>query len=199
VGAARIGVLALQGDVAEHLDTLRRCGVVAMEVRTVEELGAVDGLVIPGGESPTIGKLLVRSGLDDAIRARARQGMAMYGTCAGMILLATEVTGGPPPLLGVLDVTVARNAYGRQRESFEAPVAAPAIDATPFPVAFIRAPAVTRVGRGVQVLGTHDGRPVLVRQGRWLASSFHPEITGYLGVHRYFCGLVEEAAGGARG
>lgn len=116
-----------------------------------------------------------------------------------MILLAKEATGGPPPLLGVLDVIVARNAYGRQRESFETTIIAPVIDAAPFPVAFIRAPIVMRVGYGVEALASHDGHPVLVRQGQLLASSFHPEITGYLGVHRYFCGLVEEALAVGRG
>ncbi len=187
----RLGVLALQGDVAEHLSTLHRCGGEEVEVRTVSELDRVDGLIVPGGESPTIGKLLTRSGLDRAIQRRARDGMPVYGTCAGMILLATEASGGAPPLLELMDITVARNAYGRQRESFEAMIEAPAIDRSPFPVAFIRAPVVTRVGCGVQVMAAHEGDPVLLQQGYLLASSFHPEIRGYDGVHRYFCGLVE--------
>ncbi len=189
----RIGVLALQGDVAEHLHIVEGCGAEAVEVRTVSALDRVEGLIIPGGESPTIGKLLTRAGLDTAIPARARDGMPIYGTCAGMILLATEASGGEPPLLRLLDITVARNAYGRQRESFEAWVSAPAIDPVPFPIAFIRAPIVTRVGAGVEVLSTYDGDPVLVRQGVVLASSFHPEITGYTGLHQYFRRLVEQA------
>jgi len=195
----RIGVLALQGDVAEHLRIVEACSAQAAEVRTVSALEAVDGLIIPGGESPTIGKLLARSGLDVAIQTRVQQGMPVYGTCAGMILLAKEASGGEPPLLGVLDIVVARNAYGRQRESFETTIIAPAIDAAPFSVAFIRAPVVIRVGHGVEALASHDGHPVLVQQRRLLASSFHPEITGYVGVHRYFCGLVEEALAVGRG
>jgi 5'-phosphate synthase pdxT subunit len=189
----RIGVLALQGDVAEHLTILRRCGGEVLEVRTASELDRVDGLIVPGGESPTIGKLLTRSGLDRAIQHRARAGMPVYGTCAGMILLAQEASGGAPPLLKLMDITVARNAYGRQRESFEAMLQAPAIDCRPFSVAFIRAPVVTRVGSGVQVLASHEGDPVLLQQGSLLASSFHPEIPGYDGVHRYFCDLVEHS------
>ncbi len=191
--ATRIGVLALQGDVIEHLSMVDACGAEAMQVRTVSELEMVDGLILPGGESPTIGKLLVRAGLDAAIASRVREGMPVYGTCAGMILLATEASGGEPPLLRLLDISVARNAYGRQRESFETSVMAPAIDPAPFPVVFIRAPVVAWVGPGVEVLARHDGDPVLVRQGRLLASSFHPEIVRYDGVHRYFCALVDES------
>lgn len=186
----RIGVLALQGDVAEHLGVVARSGADAVEVRTPADLQTVDGLIIPGGESPTIGKLLVRTGLDASIVARASGGMPIYGTCAGMILLAKEASGGEPPLLGLLDIAVARNAYGRQRESFETLLHAPTIDPAPFRVAFIRAPVVTRVGPNVQVLAAQGDDPVLVQQGRLLASAFHPEITGFDGVHRYFCTLV---------
>ncbi len=189
----RIGVLALQGDVSEHLRMIEACGARAVEVRTRSALDTVDGLIIPGGESPTIGKLLVRSGVDAAIRTRAGSGMAVYGTCAGMILLAAEASGGEPPLLQLFDIAVARNAYGRQRESFETELRAPAIDPAPFRVAFIRAPIVTRVGPDVQVLAGHEDRAVLVRQGHLLASSFHPEITGYAGIHRYFCALCATA------
>lgn len=191
--STRIGVLALQGDVVEHIRAVEACGAEAVEVRTVADLEQVEGLIIPGGESPTIGKLLGRAGLDEAIMARARRGMPIYGTCAGMILLATEASGGAPALLKLLDISVARNAYGRQRESFETLVEAPAIDPAPFPVAFIRAPIVTRTGPSVKVLAKHGGDPVLVQQGRLLASSFHPEIAHYAGVHRYLCGLVEQA------
>ncbi len=189
----RIGVLGLQGDVIEHLRMVEACGAQVVEVRTPAALEVVHGLIIPGGESPTIGKLLVRSGLDAAIHSRAHRGMPIYGTCAGMILLAKEASGGEPPLLGLMDIVVRRNAYGRQRESFEAEVLALAIDARPFRVAFIRAPGISRTDDVVQVLATYEGNPVLVRQGGLLASSFHPEITGYGGVHRYFCRLVAEA------
>lgn len=189
----RIGVLALQGDVIEHLRMVERCGAQPMEVRTPAVLGTVDGLIIPGGESPTIGKLLARGGLDAAIQMRARNGLPIYGTCAGMILLAREASGGEPPMLGLMEIVVSRNAYGRQRESFEAVVEAPAIDPHPFRVAFIRAPVVSRVSEGVQVLAVHDGNPVCLQQGRMLASSFHPEITGYDGIHRYFCAMAASA------
>ncbi len=189
----RIGVLALQGDVAEHMRMVEAAGAEAVEVRTVPALETVEGLIIPGGESPTIGKLLTRTGLHEAIPARVRAGMPVYGTCAGMILLASEASGGEPPLLRLMDIAVARNAYGRQRESFEAWITAPTIDPEPFRIAFIRAPIVTRVGRGVQVLARYDGDPVLVQQGGLLVSSFHPEITGYPGLHRYFHSLVEHA------
>lgn len=194
----RVGVVALQGDVSEHLNIVETCGARAVEVRTTAALDVVDGLIIPGGESPTIGKLLVRSGLDGAIRSRAHDGMPVFGTCAGMILMAQEASGGEPALLRLMDIQVARNAYGRQRESFENLVQAPAIDSAPFRVAFIRAPVVTGVGAGVQVLATHDASPILIQQGRFLASSFHPEITGYTGVHRYFCALVQAAKTGTR-
>lgn len=190
---ARIGVLALQGDVAEHISTVEACGAEAVQVRTVAALEGVEGLILPGGESPTIGKLLARAGLDAAIRTRARQGMPIYGTCAGMILLANEASGGDPALLKLMDIAVARNAYGRQRESFETLVEAPAIGPASFLVAFIRAPVVTRTGPSVEVLARHDGDPVLVQQGSLLASSFHPEIVRSDGVHRYFCTLVDQA------
>ncbi len=190
---ARIGVLALQGDVAEHARMVAAVGGDPVEVRTPSALEVVDGLIIPGGESPTIGKLLTRAGLDSAISSRVRAGMPVYGTCAGMILLAAEASGGEPSLLKLMDISVARNAYGRQRESFEASISAPAIDPAPFRIVFIRAPLVTRVGSGVQVLATYESQPVLVQQDRLLVSSFHPEITGYAGLHRYFHTLVERA------
>jgi len=189
----RIGVLAVQGDVTEHLGMIEVCGAQEVEVRTPAALEIVDGLIIPGGESPTIGKLLSRGGLDVAIKDRARAGMPVYGTCAGMILMAKEATGGEPLMLGLMDIGVVRNAYGRQRESFEAQLAAPAIDADPFRVAFIRAPVVTRVGQAVQVLATHGNAPVLLQEGRLLVSSFHPEITGYRGIHLYFSRIVRSA------
>lgn len=189
----RIGVLALQGDVSEHAKMVAAVGAEAREVRTPAELESVDGLIIPGGESPTIGKLMARLGLDKAIIARVRMGMPVYGTCAGMILLATDVSGGEPPRLKLLDIAVERNAYGRQRESFEAWLTAPAIDPVQFRIAFIRAPIVTRVGPRVQVLATHEGHPVVLQQENLLVTSFHPELTRYAGIHRYFLTLVAGA------
>jgi len=182
----RIGVLALQGDVQEHMAMVEAAGGRPVEVRTVEHLKGVDGLILPGGESTTIGGLLVRYGLDEAIRERARGGFPLFGTCAGLILMAAEALGGEPPLLRVLDVTVHRNAYGRQRESFEAEVEVPLLGPTPLAVAFIRAPRIVRVGPNVEVLATFRGEPVLVRQGNLLAATFHPEIAGDPRLHKFF-------------
>ena len=182
-----IGVLALQGDVREHLAALEAVGAPARPVRRRHELDGLAGLIIPGGESTTIGRLLVLYDLLEPIRERAAAGrLAIYGTCAGLILLAREIEGSDQPRLGLLDVTVRRNAYGRQVDSFEALIEAPALGPEPLEAAFIRAPLITRAGEGVEVLAHHDGHPVLVRQGTLLASSFHPELTGDLRVHRYF-------------
>jgi len=182
----RIGVLALQGDVQEHMAMVEAAGGRPVEVRTVEHLKGVDGLILPGGESTTIGGLMARYGLDEAIRERARWGFPLFGTCAGLILMAVEALGGEPPLLGVLDVTVHRNAYGRQRESFEAEVEVPILGPAPLAVAFIRAPRIVRVGPNVEVLATFRGEPVLVRQGNLLAATFHPEIAGDPRMHKFF-------------
>lgn len=190
----RVGVLALQGDVAEHAEALRACGAEPVLVRTPDALERVQALVLPGGESTTLGALMARCGLDEAVRRRVQEGMPVFGTCAGLILMARRAAGGEPPLLGLLDVAVERNAYGRQRESFEDDLHCPAVDPNPFRVAFIRAPVITWVGEGVEVLARHEGLPVLVRQGRLLGATFHPEITGYAGVHRYFCREVASAA-----
>lgn len=187
-----VGVLALQGDVIEHVKMLQACGACPVEVRTAAALEMVDGLIIPGGESPTIGKLMGRTGLDAAIQRRVGEGMPVYGTCAGLILLAKEASGGEPPLLGLMDIAVARNAYGRQQESFEAVLEVPAVDPRPFRVAFIRAPVITTMGPDVEVLATYDDHPVLVRQATLLAGTFHPEIMGYEGIHRYFCAQAAE-------
>ncbi len=189
----RVGVLALQGDVWEHAEAVRAAGAEPVEVRTPQALDQVEALVIPGGESTTIGALMARCGLDQAVRRKAQEGMAVFGTCAGLILLAKRVSGGDPPRLALLDVAVERNAYGRQRDSFEDDLICPAVDPDPFRVAFIRAPVVTAVGEGVEVLAWHEGMPVLVRQGRLLGATFHPEITGYVGLHRYFCRLAASA------
>ncbi|HKV46141.1 MAG TPA: pyridoxal 5'-phosphate synthase glutaminase subunit PdxT [bacterium] len=190
----KIGVLAVQGDVIEHRLILRRLAVEEVEVRVPGDLDRVDGLILPGGESTTIGKLMVRYGLDRAVPERVERGMGVYGTCAGMILLARRAAGGEPPLLRLMDITVTRNAYGRQVDSFEAPLEIPALGPPPLRGVFIRAPVIDRVGRGVEVLGRHEGHPVLVREGQLLASSFHPELAHDDRVHRYFIDMIRAAA-----
>jgi 5'-phosphate synthase pdxT subunit len=187
-----IGVLALQGDVREHLAALTRAGARAVPVKTEAGLDGLDGLVIPGGESTAIGRLLRVFGLLEPVRKRLREGLPAYGSCAGMILLADEVVHGQPgqPLLGGLDITVRRNAFGSQVDSFEATLDVVGLDA-PVHAVFIRAPWVERVGDGVEVLAREArGHAVAVRQGVLLATSFHPELTGDDRVHRLFVELV---------
>ncbi|QGN49422.1 pyridoxal 5'-phosphate synthase glutaminase subunit PdxT [Micromonospora sp. WMMC415] len=195
-----IGVLALQGDVREHADALAAAGADARPVRRREELDAVDGLVIPGGESTTISKLADIFELREPIDKRVAGGMPVYGSCAGMIMLAGEVLDGRPDQRGFagIDMTVRRNAFGRQVDSFEALVEVTGVDGGPFHAVFIRAPWVERVGAGVEVLGTVTegpaaGRIVAVRQGNLLATSFHPELTGDRRLHAYFVNLVRTA------
>ena len=194
-----VGVLALQGDVREHLFALAEADVVARPVRRPEELDGVDALVIPGGESTTMSKLAIEFGLLDPIRERVRGGMPAYGSCAGMIMLATEVLDGRPDQRGFggVDMTVRRNAFGRQVDSFEAPVPIEGIDGGPFHAVYIRAPWVERVGSDVEVLGRvaegpAAGRIVAVRQAKLLATAFHPELTGDLRMHRYFVEMVKK-------
>ncbi|MDI6773449.1 MAG: pyridoxal 5'-phosphate synthase glutaminase subunit PdxT [bacterium] len=182
----RVGVLALQGDVAEHLRMLETCGVEAAEVRTPDELRGVEGLVLPGGESTTIWRLLHRYGLAQPLRDLADQDFPLFATCAGTIVAARSVVGDHPPGLGLLDVIVERNAYGRQRESFETEIEVPEVAGDPVKVAFIRAPVIVEVGSAVRVLATNGGRPVVVRQGQILAATCHPEIRGDHRLHRYF-------------
>jgi 5'-phosphate synthase pdxT subunit len=179
----RVGVLALQGDFAAHARALGAAGAEPVEVRTPEGLRGCAALVLPGGESTALLLLLAASGLDRAIPEFHRGGGAILGTCAGAILLATEVTRPAQRSLGLLDATVERNHYGRQVDSFEAEAPFPG-GGPPLPLVFIRAPAFTRVGRGVETLVEHGGLPVLVRSGRILAGTFHPELTGDLRVHR---------------
>ncbi len=194
-----VGVLALQGDVREHLSALRAAGARAVEVRAPADLVGLDGLVVPGGESTAIGRLLAVVGLLDPLRAALRAGMPAYGSCAGMVLLADRVVDGLPgqPLLGGLDVTVRRNAFGRQVHSFEAQVPVTGVDG-PVHGVFIRAPWVEGAGPDVEVLAEVDGHPVAVRQGRLMATAFHPELTGDTRVHALFVDLVRAAAGEAR-
>jgi len=187
-----IGVLALQGDFDAHLRALQRCGAKGCEVRTVQQLEQVQGLVIPGGESTTIIKLMQRYGLDEAIRRRGAEGMPVYGTCAGMIVLARDIEGYPQqPRLGLMNVTVARNAFGRQVDSFEVDLSVPRLGEPPLRAVFIRAPYVTRVGEGVEVLAQLDGKVVLVQQGTLLGSAFHPELTDDMRLHQYFAEMVQ--------
>jgi pyridoxal 5'-phosphate synthase pdxT subunit len=195
-----VGVLALQGDVREHLAALAEADALARPVRRPEELDGVDALVIPGGESTTMSKLAIEFGLLGPIRSLIASGMPAYGSCAGMIMLAGEVLDGRPDQQGFggIDMTVRRNAFGRQVDSFEAQVELDRIEGGAFHAVFIRAPWVERVGPGVDVLGTvatgvAAGRIVAVRQANVLATAFHPELTGDLRVHRYFVDMVRGA------
>jgi 5'-phosphate synthase pdxT subunit len=188
------GVLALQGDFAAHASLLGALGETAVLMRKTADLHGMRGVVLPGGESTALLRLMAGEPWFEALRAFHAGGGALLGTCAGAILLARRIDGSQQPSLGVLDVTVARNAYGRQVESFEAQLEAPELGG-PLRGIFIRAPRFTAVGAGVEVLARLDGEPVLVRQGRTLAATFHPEITGDARVHRLFVDSVAEPAG----
>jgi 5'-phosphate synthase pdxT subunit len=191
----RIGVLALQGAFIEHIQILRRLGVEAVEVRLPQELEGLDGLIIPGGESTTIGKLAVEYGLMDPLAQFAAE-KAVWGTCAGMIFIAKEI-GADQALLGIMDIVVQRNAFGRQVDSFESELVVPVLpdgQSKPFPAVFIRAPILVEANEhaGVQVIARlEDGTAVAAQQGHWLATAFHPELTGDDRFHRYFLTLVE--------
>lgn len=190
--APLVGVLSLQGDVLEHLQALRRVGAVAVQVKTAAQLAAVDALILPGGESTTIGKLLVRLGLMEPLRARVRDGLPVFGTCAGMILLSDELDQEQPqPLIGGLHVLTRRNAYGRQVASFDIRLEIAGIDGGPVDVSFIRAPRVEELrAPEVEVLAAVDGYPVVVRQGPIWAAAFHPEVTGDDRLHAAFVAAV---------
>ena len=188
----RVGVFALQGDVREHLQLLTALGVESIEVRNAEQLASVDGLILPGGESTTISKLIDIFGLRDDLLAYLSKGKPVYGTCAGMIMLATEVLdeASGQQSLKAMDISVRRNAFGSQLDSFETSIefAGALVD-----VAFIRAPIVERVGENVQILSQlPDGAVVAVREGNLLATSFHPELTGDSSVHEYFLGMISK-------
>jgi 5'-phosphate synthase pdxT subunit len=198
---ALVGVLALQGDFREHESTLQRLGVATRRVRTVEDLDGIDALVVPGGESTTMSNLALRWGLMEPLRELVRGGLPAYGSCAGMIMLADRIEGGRPDqeTIGGLDVTVLRNAFGRQVDSFEADIDIPVLGERPLHAVFIRAPWVEAAGESVEVLGRVPagpaaGRIVAVRQGHLLATSFHPELTGDDRVHEYFVEMVREQA-----
>jgi len=198
VSAPRVGVLALQGDVREHVAALTSAGAEVSQVRRPTELDAVDALVIPGGESTTIGKLLVTFDLLEPLQKRVRDGMPTFGSCAGMILLADRVLDGTADQIGIggLDVTVRRNAFGRQVDSFEESLSVTGVeDGGPFHAVFIRAPWVEEIGAGVTALatirdGVAAGKVVAVRQGQLLATSFHPELTGDARIHRLFVDIA---------
>ena len=182
-----IGVLALQGDFREHREVLERLEVSVPEVRLPRDLAGLDGLILPGGESTTIVRLLGTSGLLDPLRSLARDGFPIWGTCAGMILLAKRLDASGIPALEAMDIAVRRNAFGRQVDSFEADLSIPILGAPPFHAVFIRAPIIEQVGPGVEVLARlADGTPVAARQGRLLATAFHPELTPDLRLHRFF-------------
>lgn len=185
----RVGVLALQGDYAAHRAALARAGAESFEARTAADIEAADALIIPGGESTVIGDLLVRFGLMDRLVERIRDGMPVLGTCAGLILLAARIDGREQPGIRLLDVSVLRNAYGRQIASFRARVSIAIPGAEDVEAIFIRAPIITARGEGVQVLAEHQGRPILVKQGSIVGATFHPELSPGSAVHDWFLGL----------
>jgi len=188
--APRVGVLALQGDVDEHVRVLLSLGAQPLPVKTRAELDAVAALIVPGGESTTVIRLLDRFEMAEPVRERVRGGMPFWGTCMGMIVAAHDVAGRDQKTLDVLDVTVRRNAFGRQIASAEVPLAIPALGGDPFPGVFIRAPWVERAGPGVEVLAMLDEHPVFVRQGSVLGTSFHPELTNDVRLHAYFLRMI---------
>ena len=190
-----IGVLAIQGDFLEHRQALARLGVEAPEIRLPHQLEDIDGLIIPGGESTTIAQLIDIYGFREPLRDRARQGMAVWGTCAGMIVIADRLTDARPEPLRLMDIEVSRNAFGRQVDSFEADIEFQDIEGAPFHCVFIRAPVVNRVGASVRTLAAlDDGRPIAVRQGKLLATAFHPELTGDSRIHELFARMASQAS-----
>ncbi len=188
-----IGVLALQGAVREHIRMLERCGVNARTIKKVEQLEGLDGLIIPGGESTTIGKLIELYGFAEPIKRLAASGVPIYGTCAGLILISEGVTEGRQPLLNLMDIEVERNAFGRQTESFEADLVIRPLGAKPFRGVFIRAPLIEKAGRDVDVMADISGKPVMARQRNLLVTAFHPELTRDTRIHDYFIGMVKGA------
>lgn len=186
----RVGVLAVQGAFAEHEAVLAAVGAEPCQVRGPQELEGLDAIVIPGGESTTLGLVAEESGLLEALRARLAGGMPALGTCAGMVVLARATTGGPQPLVGGMDIVVRRNAFGRQRSSFETSLEVPALGTGPVDAVFIRAPWIEEAGPEVEILAEHSGHPVAARQGDLLVTAFHPELSGERRFHEW---LVERA------
>jgi pyridoxal 5'-phosphate synthase pdxT subunit len=196
----RIGVLAVQGAFAEHIDRLRQLGVDAVAIRLPSDLDGVSGLILPGGESTTMRKLIDRWGLREPIVALLDEGAPVLGTCAGMIMLAEEISDGDPPVFPRLDITVKRNAFGRQLDSFEAAIEVPLLGEKPVDAVFIRAPIVERVGDDVDVLARlDDGRVVAVRSGSVVATAFHPELSGETRFHRLIATMAAQWAHPAEG
>lgn len=185
----KVGVLALQGAVAEHIRSITLAGAEGVPIKKVEQLDGIDGLIIPGGESTTIGKLMRKYDFMDAIRQFSAQGKPIFGTCAGLIVLAERIKGDKEAHLKLMDITVARNAFGRQRESFETDLPVKGIEETVRAV-FIRAPLILEVGAGVEVLSTYKDEIVTARQGHLLAASYHPELTDDYRLHQYFVEMV---------
>jgi len=190
----KVGVLALQGAVTEHIRSIELAGVEAVAVKKIEELADVQGLIIPGGESTTIGKLMRKYGFIEAIREFSAAGKPIFGTCAGLIVLAKRIEGQDEAHLALMDITVARNAFGRQRESFETDLTIKGID-EPVRAVFIRAPLITSVGNQVEVLSTYQDEIVTARQGHLLVSSYHPELTDDYSLHQYFADMVRAYQG----
>lgn len=188
----KIGVLALQGAVTEHIVSIEKTGAEGLPIKRVEQLVEIDGLIIPGGESTTIGKLMRKYGFIEAIRDFSGQGKPIFGTCAGMIVLAKQIAGGEPGHLELMDITVARNAFGRQRESFECDLTVKGIP-EPVRAVFIRAPLINEVGPDVDVLTVYKDEIVTARQDNLLVSSFHPELTEDYRLHQYFADMVQES------
>lgn len=187
----KVGILALQGAVAEHKRSIEQAGATAVLIKRVEQLNECDGLILPGGESTTMGRLMRQYGFIEAIPAFYAAGKAIFGTCAGLILLADEIEGGEAAHLRLMNITVMRNAFGRQRESFETDLAVTGV-ADDVRAVFIRAPLITKVGEGVEVLATYQDEIVVARQERLLAASFHPELTNDDRLHRYFLDIMRE-------
>jgi pyridoxal 5'-phosphate synthase pdxT subunit len=188
----KIGILALQGAVREHANSLRNSGVEPVEIRYREQLLEVRGLIIPGGESTTVGKLLIKYEMLEPIAEMGRQGFPIFGTCTGLILLAKEIIGSDQPRLGLMDVTVERNAFGRQISSFEQDIPIPELGDPLFHAVFIRAPYITKVGQGVQILTQLEDKILLAREKSFLAAAFHPELTVDLRIHQYFINMCKE-------
>lgn len=190
----RIGVLAVQGDFTEHKHLLNLLGVPTVEVRLPGHLDGIDGLIIPGGESTTIVQLLDIYKISSPLKSKVQNGLPIWGTCAGMIVLANQLANSRPDPLHLMDIEVSRNAFGRQVDSFETDLDIEGIDGPPFRAVFIRAPVVRRIGKNVRVLSRHaDGYPVAVREGKKLATAFHPELTSDSRMHEYFLKIIEGA------
>ncbi len=186
-----VGVLAIQGDFAEHIAVLKRLGMQGREIRLPHQLADIDGLIIPGGESTTLSRLMNIYDLREPITRMANEGKAIWGTCAGMIMMAKEITEEDPVPLGLMDIGVLRNAFGRQVDSFEQDLTINQLDQAPFHGVFIRAPAIIRIGQEVDIMASlPDGQPVAVCQHKLMATAFHPELTGDNRLHRYFLDLI---------